>query len=125
MNKEEYFRYIIIKAESQEDIEEEFRNLKNWKYHGIVNMQGMQYYKLTNDTANAKVLFLYDKSNSTRSINVLPIKTYDDMYSVYSHGYDFSENQPKCLKENILFDLCKEISRRGNVFCAISILDID
>lgn len=125
MIKEDYFRYIIIRAESQEDIEKEFKNLKDWKYKGIVDIDGTQYYELINDAENAKVLFLYDKSSSTRSTNVLPIKMDNDVYSVYRHGYDFSENQPKSLKENILFDLCKEISRKGNVFCAISILDID
>ena len=125
MCKEKYFRYIILKADSKEDIEKAFNSLKNWSYDGISDIYGKKYYQLSNIDENAKVLFLHDNSNSTYSSNVLPIKTDNKIKDTYRYGYDFSENQPENLKENILFDLCKEISSCGYVFCSISLLDID
>ena len=125
MCKENYFRYIVIKADLKADIEHTFKNLKSWKYDGISKIYGRKYYKLSNINENAEVLFLDDNSNSTYSTNVLPIKIDDKINNTQRHEYDFSENQAKNLKKDILFDLCKEINLFGNVWCGISILDID
>ncbi|WP_270505843.1 hypothetical protein [Paraclostridium sordellii] len=122
MAKEEYFRKLIVKSDSQSDIVTVFNNLQNWSYNGIVNGGGVQYHELVNINENAKVLFNCNNSGIIMSINVLPINMDGDERTVYRYGYDFSENQVTDIKDDILFDLCKEINNSINdveLYCGI------
>lgn len=121
MSKLDYFRKLIVKANSENDIVYSFKSLQNWFYNGINNINGIDYYILTNSNENAKVLFTYNGLNCILSTNVLPIKINGDEKIKYRYGYDFSENQATSINDDILFDLCKEINNFSinNVYCGI------
>lgn len=120
MLKSEYFRKLIVKANSENDIVDAFNSLQNWSYNGTNNINGIDYYILTNLNKNAKVLFTCNGSNCILSINVVPIEMNGDEKIIYRYGYDFSENQATSINDDILFDLCKEINNSiDNVYCGI------
>lgn len=120
MSKSEYFRKLIVKANSENDIVHAFNSLQSWSYNGTNNINGIDYYILTNLNENAKVLFTCNGSNCILSINVVPIEMNGDEKIIYRYGYDFSENQATSINDDILFDLCKEINNSiDNVYCGI------
>lgn len=110
MSKEDYYRKLIIKANSQEDIIKVFENLPSWSYNGTNNDIGVEYHELINNKENAKVSFSCDNSCCITSMSVVPIDMNGDEKTVYRYGYDFSENQATFITDDILFDLCKEIN---------------
>ncbi len=125
MNKNDFFRKIIIKVEQENVIKDIFSKLDVWEYKGIQNIEGCSYYVLINSNENARVLFKVTNLDYTVSQNVLPIDLgdYNKVKSIYRYGYDMSEVQAEKIQEDILYDLCKEINRHlpanETVYCGI------
>lgn len=110
MGKENFFRKLIIKAESNNSIITVFRNLQNWNYDGVKEVLGVSYYQLSNENKNVNVLFNVTNCDYAISINVLPINMNGNETTIYCCGYDYSDNQARDIKSDILFELCKEIN---------------
>lgn len=124
MCKSNYFRKLMVKADVASDIVTVFSGLQSWNYEGITNADVTNYYVLTNENENARVLFGCDGSTFTMSTSVLPIEMDGRETTVYRYGYDFSDNQERDIRNDILFDLCKEIRNSANtndiaLYCGI------
>lgn len=129
MNKESYYRVIILSGETNEN--KKILNmlpgwtLKNKKFCGISRDC------LENEELNVQVVFDQDIK---QSINVIPIdSTIGDIYHIYEDGFDMSEQQKENIKDDVLFSLCilindtvntynenlEEIENTINVLCGI------
>lgn len=107
MNKEVYFRNIILSGTTEEN-KKVLSIIPEWEFK-INNIKGINYYCIQNMNLNVQVLFNPEIKQST---NVIPINPcIGDIYNIYEDGYDMSENQKENIKDDILYTLCLQINK--------------
>ncbi len=114
MNKENYFRKIIIRLTPNSNIETILDNLPNWSYQRDNKYGDTSYDVLEHKTKNVKVLLKKITSDFFCSQNILPSDGKKTCVTT-----DFDDIQEHDIKKDILFELCKEINEHSDIYCGI------